>query len=54
MRLEICVSCVAVSYGVGAGIGGVIGPQVFSRRIKTDAVQDASQAGPQPSRVRAG
>jgi MFS family permease len=33
--LETRALCIAVFYAVGTGIGGVIGPQVFSRLINT-------------------
>jgi MFS family permease len=35
--LETRALCIAVFYAVGTGIGGVIGPQVFSRMINTDS-----------------
>jgi MFS family permease len=37
--LETRALCIAVFYAVGTGIGGVIGPQVFSRMINTDSYQ---------------
>jgi MFS family permease len=33
--METRALCIAVFYAVGTGIGGVIGPQVFSRLINT-------------------
>jgi MFS family permease len=35
--LETRALCIAVFYAIGTGIGGVIGPQVFSRLINTDS-----------------
>jgi MFS family permease len=35
--METRALCIAVFYAVGTGIGGVIGPQVFSRLINTDS-----------------
>jgi MFS family permease len=37
--LETRALCIAVFYAVGTGIGGVIGPQVFSRMINTDSYE---------------
>jgi MFS family permease len=37
--LETRALCIAVFYAVGTGIGGVIGPQVFSRLINTGSYQ---------------
>ncbi|HEX4107609.1 MAG TPA: MFS transporter [Solirubrobacteraceae bacterium] len=37
--METRALCIAVFYAVGTGIGGVIGPQVFSRMINTDSYQ---------------
>jgi MFS family permease len=37
--LETRALCIAVFYAIGTGIGGVIGPQVFSRMINTDSYQ---------------
>jgi MFS family permease len=37
--LETRALCIAVFYAVGTGIGGVIGPQVFSRMINTGSYQ---------------
>ena len=37
--METRALCIAVFYAVGTGIGGIIGPQVFSRMIKTDSYQ---------------
>jgi MFS family permease len=33
--IEARALCIAVFYAIGTGIGGVIGPQVFSRMINT-------------------
>jgi MFS family permease len=35
--METRALCIAVFYAVGTGIGGVIGPQVFSRLINTES-----------------
>jgi MFS family permease len=35
--LETRALCIAVFYAIGTGIGGVIGPQVFSRLINTES-----------------
>jgi MFS family permease len=35
--METRALCIAVFYAVGTGIGGVIGPQVFSRMIETES-----------------
>ena len=35
--LETRALCIAVFYAVGTGIGGIIGPQVFSRMINTES-----------------
>ena len=35
--METRALCIAVFYAVGTGIGGVIGPQVFSRLIETES-----------------
>ncbi len=37
--METRAMCIAVFYAVGTGIGGVIGPQVFSRMINTDSYE---------------
>jgi MFS family permease len=37
--METRALCIAVFYAIGTGIGGVIGPQVFSRMIETDSYQ---------------
>jgi MFS family permease len=37
--METRALCIAVFYAVGTGIGGVIGPQVFSRMIGTDSYE---------------
>ncbi len=37
--METRALCIAVFYAVGTGIGGVIGPQVFSRMINTGSYQ---------------
>jgi MFS family permease len=37
--IETRALCIAVFYAIGTGIGGVIGPQVFSRMINTDSYQ---------------
>ena len=37
--LETRALCIAVFYAIGTGIGGVIGPQVFSRMINTHSYQ---------------
>ncbi len=37
--METRALCIAVFYAVGTGIGGVIGPQVFSRMINTNSYQ---------------
>jgi MFS family permease len=37
--LETRALCIAVFYAIGTGIGGVIGPQVFSRLINTGSYQ---------------
>lgn len=37
--LETRALCIAVFYAIGTGIGGVIGPQVFSRMINTDSYE---------------
>jgi MFS family permease len=37
--METRAMCIAVFYAVGTGIGGVIGPQVFSRLINTDSYE---------------
>lgn len=37
--METRALCIAVFYAVGTGIGGVIGPQVFSRMVNTDSYQ---------------
>ena len=37
--METRALCIAVFYAVGTGIGGVIGPQVFSRLINTGSYQ---------------
>ncbi len=37
--LETRALCIAVFYALGTGIGGVIGPQVFSRMINTDSYE---------------
>ncbi|HEY2536341.1 MAG TPA: MFS transporter [Solirubrobacteraceae bacterium] len=37
--LETRALCIAVFYAVGTGIGGVIGPQVFSRMINTESYE---------------
>ncbi len=31
--------CIAVFYAIGTGIGGVIGPQLFSRMINTESYE---------------
>lgn len=38
--LETRALCIAVFYAIGTGIGGVIGPQVFSRLINTGSYRD--------------
>jgi MFS family permease len=42
--LETRALCIAVFYAVGTGIGGVIGPQVFSRLINTGSYQQVFYA----------
>jgi MFS family permease len=37
--METRALCIAVFYAVGTGIGGVIGPQVFSRMIETESYE---------------
>jgi MFS family permease len=37
--METRALCIAVFYAIGTGIGGVIGPQVFSRLINTDSYE---------------
>jgi MFS family permease len=37
--METRALCIAVFYAVGTGIGGVIGPQVFSRLINTESYE---------------
>jgi MFS family permease len=37
--METRALCIAVFYAIGTGIGGVIGPQVFSRMINTDSYE---------------
>jgi len=37
--METRALCIAVFYAVGTGIGGIIGPQVFSRMINTGSYQ---------------
>jgi MFS family permease len=37
--METRALCIAVFYAVGTGIGGVIGPQVFSRMINTESYE---------------
>jgi MFS family permease len=37
--METRAMCIAVFYAVGTGIGGVIGPQVFSRMINTESYE---------------
>jgi hypothetical protein len=37
--METRALCIAVFYAIGTGIGGVIGPQVFSRLINTGSYQ---------------
>jgi MFS family permease len=37
--METRALCIAVFYAAGTGIGGVIGPQVFSRMINTDSYE---------------
>jgi MFS family permease len=37
--LETRALCIAVFYAIGTGIGGIIGPQVFSRMINTGSYQ---------------
>jgi MFS family permease len=37
--LETRALCIAVFYAIGTGIGGVIGPQVFSRMINTESYE---------------
>jgi MFS family permease len=37
--LETRALCIAVFYAIGTGIGGVIGPQVFSRMIESESYQ---------------
>ncbi len=37
--LETRALCIAVFYAIGTGIGGVIGPQVFSRMINTNSYE---------------
>jgi MFS family permease len=37
--LETRALCIAVFYAVGTGIGGIIGPQVFSRMINTESYE---------------
>jgi MFS family permease len=37
--METRALCIAVFYAIGTGIGGVIGPQVFSRMINTGSYQ---------------
>jgi len=37
--METRAMCIAVFYAVGTGVGGVIGPQVFSRMINTDSYE---------------
>ncbi len=37
--LETRALCIAVFYAIGTGIGGVIGPQVFSRMINTGSYE---------------
>ena len=37
--METRALCIAVFYAIGTGIGGVIGPQVFSRLINSGSYQ---------------
>ncbi|HTZ86038.1 MAG TPA: MFS transporter, partial [Solirubrobacteraceae bacterium] len=37
--METRALCIAVFYAVGTGIGGVIGPQIFSRMINTESYE---------------
>ena len=37
--LETRALCIAVFYAIGTGIGGMIGPQVFSRMINTESYE---------------
>lgn len=37
--METRALCIAVFYAVGTGIGGIIGPQVFSRMINTESYE---------------
>ncbi len=37
--LETRALCIAVFYAIGTGIGGIIGPQVFSRLINTGSYE---------------
>ncbi|HEY1688430.1 MAG TPA: MFS transporter [Solirubrobacteraceae bacterium] len=37
--METRALCIAVFYAIGTGIGGVIGPQVFSRMINTESYE---------------
>jgi MFS family permease len=37
--METRALCIAVFYAVGTGIGGVIGPQIFSRLVNTGSYQ---------------
>jgi MFS family permease len=37
--METRALCIAVFYAVGTGIGGIIGPQVFSRLVNTDSYE---------------
>jgi MFS family permease len=37
--LETRALCIAVFYAIGTGIGGIIGPQVFSRMINTESYE---------------
>ena len=41
--METRALCIAVFYAIGTGIGGVIGPQVFSRLIKPEATSRSSR-----------
>ena len=40
--LETRALCIAVFYAIGTGIGGIIGPQVFSRLINTGSYEQVS------------
>ena len=37
--METRALCIAVFYAIGTGIGGVIGPQVFSRMIESESYE---------------